>query len=125
MTFVQADVFSWAPPPAAFDVIFFSFWLSHVPPDLLGHFWSLVERALAPGGRVVVIDNRWNDGVWPPAGPRPDDYVQTRTDLSSGEEFRIVKRYYEPDEIAAMILDRGWSSAAFTATDRFFVAGWR
>ena len=33
--YVVADVFTWVPPAARFDVVFFSFWLSHVP---LGRF---------------------------------------------------------------------------------------
>jgi 2-polyprenyl-3-methyl-5-hydroxy-6-metoxy-1,4-benzoquinol methylase len=29
--YVQADLFSWTPPRAQFDLVFFGFWLSHVP----------------------------------------------------------------------------------------------
>src|SRR5580698_2874585 len=50
------DIFSFA-PPAAFDVVFFSFWLSHVPPARFDEFWSIVKGALKPGGRVFFIDS--------------------------------------------------------------------
>jgi demethylmenaquinone methyltransferase/2-methoxy-6-polyprenyl-1,4-benzoquinol methylase len=122
VTFIEADVFSWTPPPAAFDVVFFSFWLSHVPPDRFDAFWESAAAALAPGGRVIVIDNKWNDGIWPAGAERPSDFVQLRTDLSSGEAHRIVKIYYDADELAERLSALGWQ-AAITSTPRFFVAG--
>ena len=54
--FVEADIFNWEPDDT-YDVVFFSFWLSHVPQDRFEWFWSLVDRALVPGGRVFLIDN--------------------------------------------------------------------
>ena len=53
---IQADLFSWK-PDRRYDVVFFSFWLSHVPPELFQRFWDLVATALRPGGRVFFIDN--------------------------------------------------------------------
>ena len=32
VTYVQTDIFAWK-PPRTFDMAFFSFWLSHVPPE--------------------------------------------------------------------------------------------
>lgn len=119
--FVQADVFSWEPEDA-FDVVFFSFWISHVPPDRFAAFWSLVGRALAPGGRAVFMDNKPRDGVWPPVAPDPDAYVEVRTDLSSGDVHRIVKIYYEAAELEARLASLGWRSQV-TSTSRFFVVG--
>src|SRR5690606_12014132 len=37
--FVQADLFSWR-PERRYDVVFFGFWLSHVPPERFDAFWS-------------------------------------------------------------------------------------
>src|SRR5205823_5635090 len=54
--YVVADVFAWT-PPQRYDVVFFSFWLSHVPRARFDAFWSIVETALAPGGRVCFLDN--------------------------------------------------------------------
>jgi ubiquinone/menaquinone biosynthesis C-methylase UbiE len=39
--FIQADLFTWV-PDRRYDEVFFGFWLSHVPPDVLslsGHSW--------------------------------------------------------------------------------------
>lgn len=121
--FVVASVFQWEPPPAAFDVVFFSFWLSHVPPDRFEHFWNLVARALAPGGTAVLIDNKQSDGVYPRNdGRAPGDFVQVRTDLTSGEAHQIVKIYYAPDELEQRLDALGWD-ASITCSDRFFVMG--
>ena len=119
--FVEADVFAWE-PDGEFDVVFFSFWISHVPPDRFAAFWSLVERALAPGGRAIFIDNKPRDGVWPPVAPRADSFVEVRSDLSSGDIHRIVKRYFEADELRQLVAGLGWR-ADVTSTKRFFVAG--
>jgi 2-polyprenyl-3-methyl-5-hydroxy-6-metoxy-1,4-benzoquinol methylase len=42
-----ADVFSWW-PTTAFDVVFFSLWLSHVPRTRFDAFWRMVEGRLGP-----------------------------------------------------------------------------
>lgn len=59
--YVVADLFTW-PPQRTYDVVFFSFWLSHVPRARFPAFWALVRSCLAPGGRVFLIDNRKGSG---------------------------------------------------------------
>src|ERR1700730_15137710 len=46
--YVVADLFSWQ-PERVYDVVFFSFWLSHVTRSRFPDFWSLVRSSLAPG----------------------------------------------------------------------------
>jgi 2-polyprenyl-3-methyl-5-hydroxy-6-metoxy-1,4-benzoquinol methylase len=41
VTFVTADILTWA-PPRRFDTVFFAFWLSHVPGSAFAWFWSLL-----------------------------------------------------------------------------------
>ncbi|MGH2874196.1 MAG: class I SAM-dependent methyltransferase, partial [Solirubrobacteraceae bacterium] len=55
--YVQADLFTWEPEPAAYDACVFAFWLSHVPAARFAAFWAKVAHALAPGGRALVIDS--------------------------------------------------------------------
>ncbi|WP_420715864.1 class I SAM-dependent methyltransferase [Mycobacterium sp. 663a-19] len=59
VTYVVADVFEWR-PDRGYDMVFFSFWLSHVPRRLFEEFWKLVGSCLRPGGRAFLIDNRRN-----------------------------------------------------------------
>jgi len=50
---VQADLFSWV-PDRRYDVVFFGFWLSHVPLERFASFWSLVADCLKDGGSRVL-----------------------------------------------------------------------
>jgi len=52
---IQGDGFGWV-PVATYDVVFFGFLLSHVPPGLLESFWQLVRACLRTGGRVAFGD---------------------------------------------------------------------
>ncbi len=124
VTYQVADLFAWT-PERSYDVVFFSFWLSHVPRPRFGSFWSLVRSCLAPGGRAFLIDNR-NDPT--PQPWKPDPYVMRyaedlhRRRLSDGSEYRVVKVMYEPDELAELIEAEGWRSS-IDAT-RWFLFGW-
>ncbi len=52
----KADLFAWTPPDR-YDVVFFSTWLPHVPPQRLEDFWALVAACLDHEGRVCLIDD--------------------------------------------------------------------
>ena len=118
--YVQADIFSWQ-PPQRYHVVFFSFWLSHVPPARFASFWDLVQRSLAPGGRAIFIDNLWGDGTRP-VGTKPKTFEQARSDAGDGHEYRIVKVFYEPNELMQELAGLGWR-ADIKATGRSFLLG--
>ena len=106
--YVVADLFAWE-PSRAYDVVFFSFWLSHVPRERFGMFWDLVRRCLAGDGRVFLMDNRHDPGL-ATRDPFVVDQgrdVQLRT-LTDGGQFRVVKIKYEPDELEALIEGEDW-----------------
>lgn len=110
VTYVVADLFDWR-PQQRYDVVFFSFWLSHVPRARFGEFWALVRDCLTPGGRAFLIDNR--DDPQPTSSAK-DPYVFTyesdlhRRRLTDGSEWRVVKVMYEPDELDRMLEAEGW-----------------
>jgi ubiquinone/menaquinone biosynthesis C-methylase UbiE len=112
---VVADLFAWE-PSRRYDVVFFSFWVSHVPPGRFDGFWALVDRALAPDGRVYLIDNA-------PTGDWVDstDGVSRRT-LDDGRTFDIVKRYWTAPGLTARLAPLGWA-ADLRQTERFFLHG--
>lgn len=118
--YVVADVFDWAPGRPC-DVVFFSFWLSHVPRGRVGAFWSTVRRRLRPSGRVFLLDNRADR---PGAHAGGDPYVVEYLDdlhlrrLDDGTEYRVVTVVYEPDELQSAIETEGWE-AAIDGTRRF------
>ncbi|HEX8696220.1 MAG TPA: class I SAM-dependent methyltransferase [Longimicrobium sp.] len=120
--YVQADIFGWR-PDAAYDVAFFSFWLSHVPPERFEEFWALVRSALKPGGRAIFVDSlrtelsTARDHVL----PAQDDVVSVRK-LNDGREFRIVKVFHRPEELAPRLAALGWRPEV-AATETFFLYG--
>ena len=115
---VQADVFAWR-TGERFDVCFFSFWLSHVPAERFDLFWGLVRSVLKPGGRVFLVDNRAGDRVH--AGDEAGEH-EIRT-VSDGRAFRIVKRSWEPDELAARVRPLGFELELANTANRHFLVG--
>jgi SAM-dependent methyltransferase len=107
--YVVADLFSWT-PTRAFDVVCFSFWLSHVPRTRFSWFWDLVHSCLAPGGRVFFIDNR--DDPQPTTADNDPYVVHYGPDLhlrrlSDGSEYRVVKVMYEPEDLQSLLEQQG------------------
>ena len=101
---VQADVFEWCPAMSV-ELVFFSFWLSHVPDERFDDFWRLVRSALAPGGRVFLVDS--GAGGSAHTGTDQADWEETRS-LADGRTFRIVKRRWAPRELAARVRPLGF-----------------
>ena len=122
--YVVADLFAWV-PENSYDVVFFSFWLSHVPRQRCAAFWSMVRSCLLPGGRVFFVDNHSDPDI--PETDFKDPYVlQYEPDrhvrrLDDGREYNVVKVMYEPDELAVQLTDLGWM-ADIKAT-RWFLFG--
>jgi SAM-dependent methyltransferase len=118
--YVLADLFEWE-PAEAFDLVFFSFWLSHVPEARFDAFWGLVRAALAPGGRVFLVDSGAGD---------PEHNVIDRADehetrsLADGRTFRIVKRRRSPEELAERVRPLGFElELRNTANGHFLLGG--
>jgi ubiquinone/menaquinone biosynthesis C-methylase UbiE len=108
VSYVRADLFDWRPDDA-YDVVFFGFWLSHVPPERFDAFWDLVRSALRPGGRVFFVDSLRAETPAEKERRRRtlEDHTTTRQ-LNDGREFRIVKIFYEPEVLEAQLADMGW-----------------
>jgi len=120
--YVEADLFSWR-PVQRYDAVFFSFWLSHVPDERFATFWKTVAGALAPGAAAYLIDSAFD----PTSTAK--DHVLTRRDegvvtrkLNDGREFRIVKLFYRPEELAAKLSTLGWC-AEIQHTKHYFIHG--
>jgi SAM-dependent methyltransferase len=103
--FERADIFTWR-PGRRFDVVFFGFWLSHVPPERFEQFWSLVAGWLKPEGRVFFVDD----------GSRtPDELIEGESSatiqrrLNDGRAYRLVKVPLRPAELEERLRRLGWS----------------
>jgi len=115
--YLVADLFTWQ-PLRTYDVVFFSFWLSHVPRPRFPGFWSLVRSCLAPRGRVFLIDNRIE--IPGPNVIRRDSDLELRR-VHDGREFQVIEVFYEPEELQSLLGDEGWT-ASLDAT-RWFIFG--
>lgn len=122
-SYVVADLFDWR-PAGRYDTIFFSFWLSHVPPERLAGFFASVRDALADGGRVFFIDSLRTQTSTARDHALPDAAGATTLTrrLNDGREFEIVKVFYMPDALAAQLSALGWH-ADVHATGQFFLYG--
>jgi SAM-dependent methyltransferase len=132
--YVVADLFDWD-PPTTYDAVLFGFWISHIPADRWDAFWSLVRRCVRPGGRVWFCDSAdpelgWRAGVLPRPEPvylSGDDHLDPASgiavrELSDGRSFRVIKRFFAPDDLARELASYG-IDATVTNTKWAFVVG--
>jgi demethylmenaquinone methyltransferase/2-methoxy-6-polyprenyl-1,4-benzoquinol methylase len=119
---VQADLFAWT-PDGGYDAVFFSFWLSHVPPERFEAFWAMVRGALNPGGRVFFVDSLRTElsTAADHVLPGEDDIIAERR-LNDGSRYSIYKIFYDPADLQARLEALGWR-AVVTSTESFFLHG--
>ena len=102
--FLQADLFRWE-PDRRYDAVFFGFWLSHVPLDRFERFWSMVDRALRPGGDVFFADDNLREPEELIEGP-VSETIQRH--LREGTPYRIVKVPHEAQDLQDRLDQLGW-----------------
>jgi 2-polyprenyl-3-methyl-5-hydroxy-6-metoxy-1,4-benzoquinol methylase len=117
--YIQADLFEWQ-PHQHYDLVFFSFWLSHVPPERLDAFLDKVAQAVKPGGLLFAVDSMPDDtsSAHNHEAYQPDSIYHTRK-LNDGQEFRIVKVFYEPPALEQKLAQFGFE-ASVQSSGRYF-----
>jgi SAM-dependent methyltransferase len=130
--YVQADLFQWR-PAETFDLVFFGFWMSHIPAAALDDFWDMVAACLKPGASVFFVDNmpapskpNLNPNLSQPqwGGERrvaEGEEIVERT-LADGRNFRIVKNYFEPDALMNKLAGLGWRGR-IRSSGKYFIYG--
>ncbi|MDP9133396.1 MAG: methyltransferase domain-containing protein [Actinomycetota bacterium] len=114
--FVEANLFSWR-PDRRYDVVFFGFWLSHVPLERFGAFWSLVDDALLPTGRVLFVDDNLRT---------PDELIEGESSstiqrrLNNGTPYRAVKVPHQPAQLQQRLADLGWNITVTPTSGPFY-----
>jgi SAM-dependent methyltransferase len=114
--FIQADLFKWA-PDRRYDVVFFGFWLSHVPLELFESFWSLVGDCLEFDGRVFFIDDGYRT---PDELIRGESSSTIRRRLNDGTAYRAVKVPHEPKQLERRLARLGWRVTVSPTSGPFF-----
>ena len=105
--YAVADAFTMEPDPT-WDVVFFGFFLSHVPRTRFEPFWATVAGLLAPAGRVFFVDEA-EHRMW------REDWIDesagiVRRTLADGTEHRAVKVLWRPDALGERLERLGWNS---------------
>jgi len=122
VTYGIADLFAWE-PAGRYDLVFMSFWLSHVPDDRFDDFWRKVRASLADGGSAYVIDSGWDMTSTAKNHATPDRQAGiAQRKLNDGSEYRIVKIFHEPDALAQRLASLGLASH-IVHTPRYFIHG--
>jgi ubiquinone/menaquinone biosynthesis C-methylase UbiE len=92
--FVVGDAYGLPVGAGEFDAAFAGFWLSHVPRSRIAAFLDELHRTLAPGARVVFLDNRYVEGSSTPiADTDADGNTYQLRPLSDGSTHRILKNF--------------------------------
>jgi demethylmenaquinone methyltransferase/2-methoxy-6-polyprenyl-1,4-benzoquinol methylase len=117
---IQTDIFAWQ-PEQQYDVVFFSFWLSHVPPERFTTFWDLTRACLKPDGRVFFVDSLDAQvATYTNYSPNDRHGALTTRRLNDGREYRIVKVFHQPAALEQTLADLGWAITV-QATPTFFL----
>jgi demethylmenaquinone methyltransferase/2-methoxy-6-polyprenyl-1,4-benzoquinol methylase len=102
--FALADAYALPPGLGAFDAAFAGLWFSHVPRRQRGRFFDSLHARLAPGARVILLDNgtvQLRDH--PIAETDADgDTWQHRT-LPDGSVHRVLKHFPTEAELRAAV----------------------
>jgi SAM-dependent methyltransferase len=114
--FVNADIFRWR-PDRRYDVVFFGFWLSHVPGERFEAFWSLVGECLAPHGRVFFVDDGYRLPEELIEGERSSTILRR---LNDGTGYRAVKVPLIPGDLEARLSHLGWRITVTPTSGPFF-----
>jgi SAM-dependent methyltransferase len=114
--FVQADLFSWR-PDRRYDVVFFGFWLSHVPAGRFESFWSMVADCLKPHGRVFFADDAYRTPAELVEGASSSTI---RRQLPDGAAYRLVKVPHQPEELERRLRQLGWDIKVTATAGPFY-----
>jgi len=115
--YIHADIFDWQPADT-YDVVFFGFWLSHVPPVRFDDFWRLVRTCLRYNGRVAFVDesdrSMVNDDIRIVGG-----VPLARRALGEGHTHDVIKLFWNPDDLTGRLRTLGWNMSVRRVHDIF------
>jgi demethylmenaquinone methyltransferase/2-methoxy-6-polyprenyl-1,4-benzoquinol methylase len=102
--FVLGDAYRLPVAPGGFEGAFAGFWYSHVPVARVDEFLRGLHQALAPGARVVLLDNRDVESSSTPVSDRDADgnTYQLRK-LADGSTHRVLKNFPSRQQLAQAV----------------------
>ena len=110
VTFRIADAYALPEHLGRFEGLFAGFWWSHIPVQERRRFFAAVDSCLAPGARVVLVDNVYVEGSSTPITRRDlaGNSYQTRR-LDDGSEHEVLKNFPAEAELLSDIAGLGHS----------------
>ena len=110
--FLVGDAYRLPHELGRFDAALAAFWFSHVPLARRTEFLDGLASVLEPGGRVVLVDNRYVEGSSSPVGDpdREGNTYQLRR-LDDGSTHLVLKNFPTEEELRACV---GGAGAGFT-----------
>ncbi len=121
--YIQADLFRWQ-SEQQYDMIFFGFWLSHVPPEKYKDFLKGVSAMLKPGGQLFIVDSLRNKmATAKNQNMLERSHIHHRI-LNDGREFQIIKVFYQPDALQSDLASVNISSEVQTTAQFFYLRTW-
>jgi demethylmenaquinone methyltransferase/2-methoxy-6-polyprenyl-1,4-benzoquinol methylase len=114
VAYQQADLFAWR-PQRRYALVFFGFWISHVPASHFERFWQRVGDSLADHGRFFFVDNlRGRRGA-----ASDQNGERARRTLADGRAFEIVKVFHEPAALERRLSAMGYEASVEATPDHF------
>ncbi len=116
------NLFEWQ-PDRRWDGMVFCFWISHVPRDRLGAFFHTCRKALQDGAPMFFLDGlrvEERADVDQPVSDQESEVLLRK--LKDGRVFRIVKNFYEPEELVQLAKAAN-ISLQVRRTDTYFLFG--
>lgn len=122
--YVKSDIFNFSHKSNYYDVVFFSFWISHVPEEKFKDFWQMIRLALKLSGRVFFIDNLQAERKIM-NGEKLQKTTSTVSEriLKDGSKFKVVKIFYLPKDLKERLKTLEWSILV-KSTANYFMYGY-
>ncbi len=122
VTYWLKDIFSWE-PGEEYDLVFFAFWLSHVPSACVDEFFLKIRRAMRRDGRFFMIDSMPEGVSTVRDHPEEADQPIHRRTLKDGRQFNVVKLFYPPADLQARLASVGLDATIGSTPRGYFLVG--
>lgn len=125
VTFMRGDCHALPRFGRRHDALLAAFWWSHVPLARLDAFLAGAEEAIAPGGLLVFVDNRYVEGSSTPLARRdPEGNTFQLRNLADGSMHEVLKNFPGANELRARAGHRG-TGVRIEQTEYYWLLSYR
>jgi ubiquinone/menaquinone biosynthesis C-methylase UbiE len=120
--FMQADAYALPVLEMRFTCIMAHFWWSHIPHSRQSNWLSSISKHLLPGGKLLLIDNRYVEGSSTPVSrtdAEGNTYQQRR--LENGSTHEILKNFPDATNLKK-VMDQHFRQTEITQLQYFWTA---